>query len=167
MNDFDKNLEETMQRHYDEEEAKRQKFLNKCLAVINNEDAYEYLCYKASKLLKCGVDNCYRFVNYYFDNQEHFDCSFEEWLMAENGPLYRSSIRGLFPEFEVITTNKYEIAKMAREYYGVDIKCEPEWEGYGVYSFEFNFKELNKKRIDMNEFKEEAKNLILEKLGGL
>ena len=146
------------------EDREEQIFFNKCLREIDGRDAYDYLNYKASKLLDCDVSQAYRFTTYYFENKEHFDCSFEEWLLADNGPLYRSRIDGLFPEFEAITKDKYEIAKMAREYYGIEIYHVPEWDGYGVYAMEFNFKELNQKRVDMNTIKKTIKELVLKEL---
>ena len=153
-----------LERGGNEDDRKEQIFFNRCLREVDGRDAYDYLTFKASKLLDCSMSQAYRFTNYYFENKEHFDCSFEDWLLADNGPLYRSSIYGLFPEFEAITKDEYEIAKMAREYYGIEIYHVPEWEGYGVYSMEFNFKELNAKRVDMKVVKETVKDLILKEL---
>lgn len=157
-------MEVWIDRMKKEDEAKRQRendiFFNACLREINGEDAYHYLIIKASKIM--NTPKIPLFVNYYFENKEHFDCSFEEWLVADNGPLYRNSIRGLFPELEVITHDEYEIMKMANEYYGLDLHMDPCDEF--IYAYEFNFKELNEKRVNMDEIKDEMKNLILQKL---
>lgn len=135
---------------------KEREFFNRCYREIRPEDAYDFLVLKASNILKTKMRYCYRFVNYYFENKEHFDCSFEEWLSGHNGPLVRSSIRGLFPEFELITDDKYEIAKMARDHYGIEIYHDGEYDDT-VYSFEFDFRELNKKRVDLADINEKVK----------
>ena len=135
---------------------KEREFFNRCYREIKPEDAYDFLVLKASKLLDTKMRYCYRFVNYFFDNQEHFDCSFTEGLTGHNGPLVRSSIYGLFPEFELITNDKYEIAEMAREHYGIEIYHSDEYDDT-VYSFEFDFRELNKKRVNLVEINEKVK----------
>ena len=147
------------------EERERQIFLNKCLREISGDDALEFLLHKASKLLGCRGslnEGVHVITEYYFDNQEHFDCSFEEWLTADNGPLVRHGIKGLFPEFEFITDDKHEIAKLAKEKYGVELKFD--WEGYYVYSLEFDFRKINSQRVDLESIKEELKAKIMEVL---
>lgn len=147
------------------EERERQIFLNKCLRQIKGEDAYEFLVHKAAKILGHGGEpniGVYAIVNYYFDNEEYFDCSFEDWLKADNGPLVRYGLKGLFPELEFVTDSQREIAKLAKEKYGVELTSN--WEGKYFWSFEFNFKEINSKRVDLDKIKEELKNKILEEL---
>lgn len=144
-------------------DKERQLFLNKCLKEIDGEDALHALVYKATQILNCSRGEAViEIINYYINNQEHFDCNFHEWLLADNAPIVRSSIKGLFPEFEFLTSNKYEIAKLVKEHYGIDIKFD--FEGYEMYSFEFNWKELNAKRLDLDKIKEEMKAKILEAL---
>ena len=147
------------------EERERQIFLNKCLREIDGEDAYTFLVTKAARILGFRDDSnvgvC-AITNYYFENKEHFDCSFEEWLRADNGPLVRYGLKGLFPEFEIITDKKFEIAKLAEEKYGV--KLESDWEGDYFWSFEFNFKEINSKRVNLEKIKKELKSKIMEEL---
>lgn len=162
---WDVYVDRKIQKDREERSRDRQIFLNKCLREIDGEDAFRILLLKASRILGCsdnineGVDVI---TSYYFDNQEHFDCSFTEWLKSDNGPIVRHGIKGLFPEFEIITKDKYEIAKMAKEYYGIELHFD--FDGYYVYSLEFSFKELNAKRVDMVRIKEEMKNLILSEL---
>lgn len=148
------------------EERERQIFFNKCLRHIDGEDAYAFLTQKAARLLGFSKPNpgVYVIVNYFFDNLEHFDCSFEEWLQADNGPLVRYGLKGLFPELELISSNEHEIAKMAKEFYGISI--ETDWEGDYWYSLEFDFRELNSKRVKLDEVQEMVKSIILEKLEG-
>jgi len=150
------------------EDREKQIFFNKCLRHINGEDAYHFLAQKAATILGCKKPNhgVYAVVNYYFDNLEYFDCSFEQWLTSDNGPIVRwgSDIRKLFPELAMISDSKFEIAKMAEKFYGVEIELD--WEGEYMYSLEFNFKEINSKRVKMDEVQEIMKNIILEKLGG-
>lgn len=145
------------------EERKFQEFCNRCLREIDGRDAYDYLVYKCSKILRAPRGQCYRFVNYYFDNPEEFDCSFEEWLESDNGPLFRDSIKGLFPEFEAITNDKFEIAKLVRDNYGIEIYHDREYDDY-VYSFEFSFKELNSVRINYKNIKDEVVKIIMQEL---
>ena len=140
-------------------------FFNRCLKEMNGKNAYEFLAKRASEILglRGDVNECiYRIVDYYFENEEHFDCSFKEWLEADNGPIVRYGIKGLFPELEFISKDKFEIAKLAKEFYNVELKFD--WEGNYVYSLEFNFKELNPKRVDLDEVREIVKNIIFEKL---
>ena len=150
------------------EDRERQIFFNECLRHIDGEDAYHFLAQKAAVILGCQKPNeaVYAVVNYYFENVKHFDCSFEEWLRSDNGPIVRwgSDIRKLFPELAMISNDKFEIAKMATKFYGV--KIELDWDGEYMYSLEFNFKEINPKRVKMDEVKEMMKDIILEKLGG-
>lgn len=150
------------------EERERNIFFNKCLRHINGEDAYHFLAQKAAIILghKRPNQGVYEVVNYYFDNLEHFDCSFEEWLRGDNGPIVRwgNDIKDLFPELAIISDDKYEIAEMAKKFY--DVEIEFDWEGEYMHSLEFNFKEINPKRVKMNEVKELMKNILLEKLGG-
>ena len=158
-------IDREIQKDREERARDRQIFLNKCLREIDGEDAFEFLLIKASRILGCGKEvneGVDVITSYYFDNQEHFDCSFTEWLNAENGPIVRHGIQGLFPEFEVITKDKYEIAKMAKEYYGIELHFD--FDGYYVYALEFNFKELNKIRIDMKKVQEKTENLIRQEL---
>ena len=134
---------------------KYREFFNECLREIDGADAYDFLVFKASKLLNCKMNHCYRFVNYYFENKEHFDCSFEEWLLGHDGPLVRKSIFGLFPEFELITKDKYKIADMARKYYGIEIYHFDEYDD-AVWCISFDFRELNKKRIDLKDIQKKV-----------
>lgn len=149
-----------------DEDRERQIFFNKCLRNIDGADAYDFLTQKAARILGFKEPNpgVYVVVNYFFDNLEHFDCSFEEWLQADNGPLVRYGLKGLFPELELISSNEYEIAKMAKEFYGISI--ETDWEGDFWYSLEFDFRELNSKRVKLDEVQEIVKSVILEKLKG-
>lgn len=157
-----------VERRRAEREAQRKResdiFFNRCLREISGRDAYEFLVIKASRILKCRPENCYRFVDYYFENRDHFDCGFEDWLKADNGPLFRPNVRGLFPEFEVLTDDRFEICEMARKYYGIEIYTESEYEGYGVWSREFSFRDLNKRRVNMEKVKEAMKAMMIEEV---
>ena len=148
------------------EDRKNQIFFNKCLRHIDGQDAYHFLTQKAARSLGFSKPNpgVYKVVNYFFDNLEHFDCSFEEWLEADNGPLVRYGLKGLFPELEFISNNEHEIAKMAKEFYGISL--ETDWESEYWCALEFDFRELNSKRVDIKEVQEMVKSIILEKLGG-
>ena len=160
---FDVAVEREIAKDRAKERREEQIFLNKCLREIKGPDAYEYLIYKATKILNCSRgEGVYHIVEYYFNNQEHFDCSFTEWLLADNGPIVRRDIKGLFPEFELITSNKYEIAKLAKEKYGVEINFD--FEGYEMHSLEFDFREINKKRANLSNIKERMAKLIMEEL---
>ena len=160
---FDVAVEREMAEDRAIEDRERQIFLNECLREIDGEDAYRYLTYKASKILNCSEgEGVIAITNYYFENKKHFDCSFEEWLRADNGPLVRHGIKGLFPEFEVLTSDKWEIAKLAKKHYGVEIEFE--FDGYEMYSLEFDFKAINSKRVDMEKVKEQMKLIIKEML---
>ena len=162
---WDVYVDREIKKDREERAMEEQQFFNKCLREINGRDAYDFLCLKASRILGCGTDipePVYTIVNYYFDNQEHFDCSFTEWLSADNGPIVRYDIKKLFPELALISQSKYEIAKLAKQYYNIDIKFD--FDGFYYYSLEFNFKELNKIRIDIKSIEEKMKNLILSEL---
>lgn len=160
---FDVAVERDIAESRAKEKREEQIFLNKCLREIKGPDAYEYLIHKAAKILNCSVgEGVHTIVQYYFNNQEHFDCSFTEWLSANNGPIVRRGIEGLFPEFEIITSSKYKIAKLAKEKYGVEIYFD--FEGYEMYSLEFDFREINKKRANLSNIKERMAKLIMEEL---
>lgn len=162
---WDVYIDREIQKDREVRDMERQKFLNKFLREIKAEDAYRIVCVKASRMLGCGTsipEPVYDIVNYYFDNQEHFDCSFMEWLSSDNGPIVRKNIKSLFPEFAIITQDEYEISQMVKQYYNIDIYWDHD--GYYFYSLEFSFKELNKIRIDMKSIKEKMKNLILSEL---
>lgn len=160
---WDVYIDREIQKDRAERVREDQIFFNKCLREVDGRDAYDFLVFKASKILGCSKGECaYAIVNYYFENQEHFDCSFVDWLRSDNGPIVKSNIQALFPEFATITNNKYEIAKMVEEYYGIEIDFD--CDGYNFYSLEFNFKELNAKRVDLDKIKEQMKDLILKEL---
>ena len=164
---FDVWIDRKHAEHRQKDARREQVFFNRCLREMDGRDAYDYLTIVASKILNCEPRECYRFVNYYFENQEHFDCSFTEWLWADNGPLCRSSIFGLFPEFEILTKDGFEIAEMARKFYGIEIYHLDEFDGYDngpVYAMEFSFKELNEKRVDLDKIKETVKAMIIEEV---
>ena len=139
-------------------------FFERCLKEISGRDAYEFLAQKASEILGHSKPNecIYIIVEYYFENEEHFDCSFREWLRGDNGPIVRYGIKGLFPELELVAKDKFEVAKLAKEFYDVELKFD--WEGDFVYSLEFNFKEINPKRVKLDEVREVVKAAIFEKL---
>ena len=161
--DFDKELDEMMEQERAQEAKEAEIFYGKCLKAMTGRDAFDWWVHKATKLLKCSHgEGAYVITDYYFDNMEHFDCSFEEWLLSDNGPIVRHGIKGLFPEFEVITSDKYEIAKLAEEKYGV--KLEFDFDGYEVWCLEFNFKEINEKRVDMEKIHDTLKKLVMEEL---
>ena len=162
---WDIDIDKEIQKEEEKRARDRQIFLNKCLEEIDGEDAFEFLLIKASRILGCGREineGVDVITSYYFDNQEHFDCSFTEWLLSDNGPIVRENIKSLFPELAIITQDKYEISQMVKQYYNIDIHWD--CDGYYFYALEFNFKELNKIRIDMKSIKEKMKNLILSEL---
>lgn len=148
-------------------EAKRKReadiFYSQCLREIKGPDAYKYLVYVAGETLECryGVPII---VEHFINNRKKYDCSFVEWLNSDNGPICKYSIKGLFPELEVLTNDEYEIIEMANENYGLDIHMDPC--GDFVYAFEFSFKEINKKRVNLNELKNKIAESIKNELRG-
>lgn len=143
-------------------EAKRKReadiFYSQCLREIKGPDAYKYLVHVAGETLECKY-GAYVIVEHFINNRKKYDCSFIEWLNSDNGPICKYSIRGLFPELEVLTNDEYEIMKMANEKYGLDIHMDP-CDDF-IYAFEFSFKEINKQRVNLNELKNKIAESIL------
>ena len=150
-----------------EYEAKRKRkddiLFNKCLREIKNVDAYRYLVHITGKTLDCKY-GAELIVMHFMNHRDEYDCSFIDWLYADDGPICKYSIKGLFPELEVLSDDEYTIMKMANEYYDLDIHMDP-CDDF-IYAFEFNFKEINKKRVNVNDVKEKMKKIIKEQLGG-
>lgn len=150
-----------------EYEAKRKRendiLFNKCLREIKNVDAYKYLVHIAGKTLDCKY-GAELMVMYFMDHRDEYDCSFIDWLYADNGPICKYSIKGLFPELEVISNDEYEIMQMANEYYDLDLRMDP-CDDF-IYAFEFDFREINKKRVNVDDIKKKMGEVIKKQLKG-
>lgn len=144
MCDFD----EAIAKYQEEREAKRRAFLDKCLSAVDSgEFASELLVLYVCKRFKLPTDyytpySAYNIVEYYIDKE--VEVPFNEWLSQDNAPIIQKvgSLKKIFKEFSDITDNVYEIASLANEIYGLDIRIEDD--GCGRYpeywyAFEFDF----------------------------